>query len=180
MTKKLNEGSVAPNFSFLTPWAEEKNDFYNLAKGKTKVILFLRYYGCLICQLDIKTLRDQIALFKEKNIEVFLVIQSSRETISNNTHVEDWPFHIVCDPESSIYKKYLVNAGNIIQFMHPAGLLKLIKALSKGHKHGKFEGKETQLPAVFGINSKNEIIYAHYGKHISDIPNNSTIINSIA
>jgi hypothetical protein len=41
--------------------------------------------------------------------------------------------------------------------------------------HGKFEGRETQLPAVFVIATDKVIAYTYYGKHISDIPSLWTI-----
>jgi len=50
-----------------------------------------------------------------------------------------------------------------------------IKAISQGFRHGKFEGKETQVPATFAVNSMKIITYAYYGKHISDFPSPETL-----
>ena len=43
--------------------------------------------------------------------------------------------------------------------MNPRGLITAIQATFKGHLHGKFEGRETQLPATFVIDAdkKNSI-----------------------
>ena len=54
-----------------------------------------------------------------------------------------------------------------------------IKAVSQGFRHGKFEGKETQLPAAFALNSMKTITYAYYGKHISDLPSPATLAENI-
>jgi len=41
----------------------------------------------------------------------------------------------------------------------------------KGHLHGKFEGDEFQVPASFLLGPDGAVIYAHYGKDISDFGN---------
>jgi hypothetical protein len=63
-----------------------------------------------------------------------------------------------------------VESGGIIKYLHPAGLIAAITAIRRGFRHGKFEGKETQLPAAFAVSADKVIKYAHYGENISDIP----------
>jgi peroxiredoxin len=86
------------------------------------------------------------------------------------TNREDWPFTIISDPQGKVFQLYGVESGGIIKYLHPAGLLAAIKAVRQGFRHGKFEGKETQLPAAFAINAEKVIKYVHYGENISDIP----------
>ena len=64
-------------------------------------------------------------------------------------------------------------------YLHPAGLIKAIKAISRGFRHGKFEGKETQLPAAFTMTADKIIKYAHYGENIGDIPSLAKMIIGI-
>lgn len=176
MQIKLKKGDVAPDFQITSPWSN-RHDFFLDKQGKeSSIIFFLRYYGCLICQLDIKRIKDNIDLFTQNNCRVYVIIQSTPKTMKELSSRIDWDFDIICDPHSVIYEKYGVSKGNIFQFLHPTGLPKVIQSLKVGHKHGKFEGEETQLPAVFRINSKNIIEFAHYGKHISDTPNFKEII----
>lgn len=170
MQKNLKKGDIAPNFEVKSPWLKGLNSFYDKNNKTPSVIYFLRYYGCLICQLDIKKIRDNIKVFNQQGYKVFVIIQSTVETLENKTEKNDWNFNIVCDPKSVIYKEYGVSEGNLFQFLHPVGLPKVIQSLRSGNKHGKFEGEETQLPAVFRINSDKIIEFAYYGKHISDIP----------
>ena len=51
---KISAGDILPDFVFDTPY--EKNcrlsDVANRVKGKTALV-FLRYYGCTLCQMDI-------------------------------------------------------------------------------------------------------------------------------
>ncbi len=37
-------------------------------------------------------------------------------------------------------------------------------------KHGDYEGNEMQLPAVFVMNEKRELLYVHYGESGGDSP----------
>lgn len=172
-------GDESPNFKVTSPWSKTVYTFEERTSDNKAVIFFLRYYGCLICQLEIKKIRDELATFHQHELDVYLVIQSDAKTIIDKTEASDWQFHIICDPQANIYEAFGVMEGNILQFLHPSGLPKVIQSLRYGNKHGQFEGKETQLPAVFGIDTDNKISYAHYGKHISDLPDFQTIINTI-
>jgi thioredoxin-dependent peroxiredoxin len=87
----------------------------------------------------------------------------------------DWPFFIVSDPQGAIFRKYAVESGGILKYLHPAGMIAAIKAVSQGFRNGKFEGKETQLSAAFAVNSMRIITYVYYGKHISDLPSPATL-----
>jgi len=72
-----------------------------------------------------------------------------------------------------------VEAGGIFKYLYPAGLIAAIKATCRGFLHGKFEGKETQLPAAFALTADKIIKYAHYGKNIGDMPSLAKMINGI-
>ena len=169
MGSQLKKGDTAPDFTFNTPWKEGGN-FYNECGDKTAVLVFLRYHGCPVCQMELAEFKREIARFEDKKAKVFIVIQSDPAHIASLTNREDWPFTIICDPDSDIYDSYHVAPGGIIKYMHPAGLAAAIKATFKGFRHGKFEGRETQLPEAFIISPDKNIIFSHYGKTIPDIP----------
>lgn len=175
---QLRSGDKAQDFYFETPWSPLQN-FYETLKDKPAVLVFLRYLGCPVCQMEMAHLKREIGLFTQKETKVFVFLQSSPPTIASAAKEGDWPFFIVCDPQGAIFQKYAVEAGGIIKYLHPAGLIAAIKAVSKGFRHGKFEGKETQVPAAFAVNSKEIITYAYYGKHISDLPSPATLAANI-
>ncbi|MDY7032218.1 MAG: redoxin domain-containing protein, partial [Thermodesulfobacteriota bacterium] len=77
-----------------------------------------------------------------------------------------FPFTIACDPEGKIFNLYGVSPGNLINYI--AGFPKGLKVIFKGMKHGKFEGKEMQLPADFLIDKEGIVRFAHYGKNPGD------------
>jgi hypothetical protein len=107
---------------------------------------------------------------KQKKFPVFVILQSAPEMLAALTDREHWPFTIVCDPQGKIFQLYGVEAGGVIKYLHPAGLMAAIKAMRLGFRHGKFEGKETQLPAAFAVTASKVIALAHYGQNIGDIP----------
>lgn len=176
--QKLQVGDKAPDFDFQTPWLSQQN-FYETMGNNPAVLVFLRYQGCPVCQMEMAHLKREIGLFTQKKGKVFVCLQSSPETVVSAANEEDWPFPIVCDSQGAIFKTYAVNPGGILTYLHPAGLMAAVKSMGQGFRHGKFEGKETQLPAAFVLNSMKVIKYAYYGKHISDIPTPATLAANI-
>jgi peroxiredoxin len=178
MNAKLRVGDKAPDFIFETPW-ERGKVFYEAAGNKPAVLVFLRYLGCPICQIDMANLKREIGLIEQKGARLFVILQSSPDVVASATKKEDWPFTIICDPKGNLFQLYRVEPGGIIKYFHPAGLVAAIKATLQGYRHGKFEGHETQVPAVFIAAPDKVVKYAHYGRHISDVPSPSTLAANI-
>jgi peroxiredoxin len=178
MNAKLRVGDKAPDFIFETPW-ERGRGFYEAAGNKPAVLVFLRYLGCPICQIDMANLKREIGLIEQKGARLFVILQSSPDVVASATKKEDWPFTIICDPKGDLFQLYHVEPGGIIKYLHPAGLVAAIKATLQGYRHGKFEGHETQVPAVFIVAPDKVVKYAHYGRHISDVPSPSTLAANI-
>ena len=169
MYLKLAMGDNPPNFRFKTPWDDEVK-FYDATGNNPAVLIFLRYYGCPVCQMEMAKIKQEIDLVRKKGGRVFVALQSAPEMIASLIKRDDFPFTIICDPEGKIFQLYGVEAGGIIKYLHPDGLITVIKAIRQGFRHGKFEGKETQLPAAFVLDTAKVVKYAHYGKNVSDIP----------
>ena len=178
MNAKLRVGDKAPDFIFETPWERERR-FYEAAGDKPAVLVFLRYLGCPICQIDMANLKREIGLIEQKGARLFVILQSSPDVVASATKKEDWPFTIICDPKGDLFRLYHVEPGGIIKYLHPAGLVAAIRATLQGYRHGKFEGHETQVPAVFIAAPDKVVKYAHYGRHISDVPSPSTLAANI-
>lgn len=174
MSRQLTPGDKAPNFHFDTPWTRG-GDFYAATAGQSAVLVFLRYHGCPVCQMEMAALRREMEMFREKEARVFVFLQSAAGTLSPLLDPEDWPLTIVCDPDGAIFRQYRVEPGGILRYLHPAGLISAIKATAQGYFHKKFEGKETQLPGAFVARPDKTIAFAHYGRHISDVPRPSVL-----
>ena len=119
--------------------------------------------------MEMANLKRDIDLLNQKEVRVFVFLQSSTDTLLPLIKEGDWPFDIVCDPKGKIFQLYTVEPGGILKYLHPAGLIAAVKATSRGFIHKKFEGKETQLPAAFIIKPDKTVKYVYYGKNISDV-----------
>ncbi len=176
---RLQKRSFAPNFYYQTYVDDDSKEYFIESQGKKSIIFFLRYVGCLVCQLDMKRINDKVSSFRNKNTEVFVVLQSTIERIESYQEIQQFDFTIVSDPSSKIYNSYAVKKGNIFQFLTPKLIPKVFKSLKSGFRHGKLEGEETQLPAVFIIDENHKINYCYYGKSISDLPSVNELLQKI-
>lgn len=177
MKQKLTPGMTAPNFTFDT-LSKQSLDFHKTTGGKKSVIFFLRYAGCPICQMKIGDLLKDHKEFRAAGLQVYVVLQSTAASVKENFTKLKVPFTIVCDPEEKVFALYGVAPGNLFGYLAPSVIMKARKASRAGFKHGKKEGKEMQLPAVFVVNSDGKIAYTYYGKNIGDVPDNKTIIDA--
>ena len=178
MSFRLIIGNQARDFKFSTPWGGETT-FYEASGDQPAIIIFLRYWGCPICRMAIAGIKKKFDLVRRKGVQLFVVLQSAPQTVVSESNPDDFPFTVICDPEGKIFQLYGAQAGGVMRYLHPAGLLAAGLAVIKGFKHGKFEGKETQLPAAFAMKGDKIIKYAHYGKNIADLPKLSEMLHQI-
>ncbi|MHB1136381.1 MAG: peroxiredoxin-like family protein [Coriobacteriia bacterium] len=169
MQKRLVAGEPAPDFPVDSPW-HGSTTFYEAADGQPAVVVFGRYLGCPICQLQMDDTKQGIEALTSKGAKVFYVLQSSKDTVTSLSEESDWPFEIVLDPQATIFADYGVRYGNPFKLIGP-GIGETVRRMNaKGFKHGKFEGHETQLPAVFIVGADRTIQFAHYAKNLADMP----------
>lgn len=164
------------DFQFDTPFEKNKS-LYQLSNGKKIALVFLRYYGCTICQLDIRKFIDSAKKFDEKNTALFIVLQSEPETIGYQTSKEDIPFTIICDPKRKLYDAFAIRpAKSKLGLISLKTIQKMSQSKKMGFIHGAYEGDELQLPAVFLAGRDKIITFAHYGKSAGDIPEIDTLL----
>lgn len=169
MGGRLKAGDQAPNFQLDSPWSGPR-DFYAETEGRSAVLVFLRYLGCPISRLEGDALKREVGLLTGKGARVFVFLQSAPDTLAQTLTPDAWPFEIAADPAGRIYRLYAVEAGGVLAYLRPRGLLAAARAMASGYRHGRFEGRETQLPAAFVIDAARKIRFAHYGRHIGDVP----------
>ncbi len=112
LSNQLKAGDKAPDYQFDTPWTTSEK-FYETFENKDVVLIFLRYHGSPICQMEMANLKRDIDLFNKKEAKVFVFLQSPIETLKPMLNRDDWPFQIVCDPKGTIFKLYGVETGCI-------------------------------------------------------------------
>ena len=176
---KVKAGDRAVNFTFDTLDSPEQ-DFFKATEGKTALLFLLRYYGCTGCQLEIRKIFEDAPKFKEAGAEVYVALQSEAETIKAELAGRDIPFTIIVDPRQKLYATYAVGSRDPSVERTEAHKAKIAQAKALGLTHGKYEGNEYQLPAVFIFSPDHKVSYAYYGQESSDVPEHSELLAALS
>ncbi len=163
----LKAGDKIDSFSFNDQNGKEINWPADCQDGKL-ALFFLRHLGCPLCKEKIDELIESFSLFESKKIRLVVVVQATEkraETYSRSRHL---PFVLVPDKEKKLYDRFEVRRGGLKEFTAPSVLKASLRATFKGHMHGMFEGDEFQVPASFLLSPEGEVVFAYYGKDISD------------
>ena len=176
---KLEKGKKFPNFDYFTAYESDKN-LYEEIDDKKSVVYFLRYHGCTVCQLDLMEIKNAYEDFKNKGTEVKVILQSDPELLKKELDENPLPYEIICDPEMNLYKKFDIKAAKSMEKLVGGDSMEKVKKAEKaGFEHGKYEGEEKQLPAVFLINEDKTIEYAQYAKNLADLKSPKEILEMI-
>ncbi len=165
-------GDKMPDFTRPTPFSPELRlyDALQWVEGKTALI-FLRYYGCPICQLDLHEYAENYDQFTATGSQLLFVLQSDPKTLAEQITPVTFPYQIICDPEMKLYQELDIRPAASMAKMASFGMIpKIIRASMRKFTHGAYEGNEQQLPAVFVLDREGRITYAHYARHVTDIP----------
>lgn len=135
---KLVVGDFLPDFAYDTPFEKGRSISEAVEKKTKTVLLFLRYYGCTMCQLDIHELASNYDKIVAKGAQALVVLQSDSENLATQLQKKDaLPFDIICDPEQRLYKKFEITpAVSMKKMMDAKSVIKAVKATTKGYKHG--------------------------------------------
>ncbi len=179
---RLTAGMRLPDFSFQTSNGALKCVETDVL-GKRTVFWVIRYIGCTICRYDIHVLAQKYSRLQEKGVQLFVVLQSDPKNVQEELKDADIPFDIICDPEMHIYKQFEIpTAADMKQLggTTPELLQRLQNkgkaAAACGFSHGKYEGDEMQLPAVWVVEADGTLSYIKYGEAVADIPTPDELI----
>lgn len=169
---RLNPNSQMPDFTFATPFETDLrlSDVLRQVPGKTALV-FLRYYGCPICQLDLHDYAEAHNAIAATGGQLLVVLQSDPKTLAAQITPDTFPYRIICDPEMALYQMLSIDpAPSMLKMMSLKAVKKVIRSTKLGYKHGAYEGNEQQLPAAFVMAPDRTLTYVHYGKDAGDVP----------
>ncbi len=135
--------------------------------GAPAVVLFTRYAGCPVCQLHVSRIATAMPDFRARSCGVWMIFQSTPEHLQ--AAMAEWKpgFSAVADPTAQLYDAFAAGTS-VAGFVHPRSLAALVRAIAAGKRHARFEGRETQMPAGFVLESGGRIAFAHYGRNVGD------------
>lgn len=178
----------ALDFTFNTPFKKGLKLSEEVKKADTTFLIFLRYFGCTSCQVDMIGLAEEYEKFKAKNAQVLVVLQSRGEIAKDGSERFNLPYDIVCDPDAEIYRLYDVRSATTEKLANDdprkGELLrgkatkeqtekfekKMARREELGLTHGEYEGDEYQLPGYFIIDKDMNLLKSHRAVAISDMP----------
>ncbi len=157
---RIKVGDKAPSFK-LESYNEGTIDLNELL-GKQKIVLiFSRYFGCPICQLDFNILLESVPKINEKGAKLLYVTQSGEEAAQEFINKYNVDFPVIPSSKDELYADYglgLMTSGAVMQ------LPKKIKEANKlGITHGPYEGWEKQSAGQFVIDEEGNILHARKG-----------------
>ncbi len=133
-------------------------------RGKKVFLVFGRYFGCPVCQLEFDMLQKMLQQITP-GVQVIYIIQSAPEVAKKFAEEKGANFPIITVVKTGgkwpIYEDYGVGKLKLTL------LLQIKKradaAYAMGIKHGPKEGSEMQSPAYFIIDEGGKIQWAHIG-----------------
>ena len=104
---KLTSGQVMSDFPFDTPFESglTLSQTVSQSSGKTALV-FLRYYGCPLCQYDIHQYAKQYEALTRSGGQLLVVLQSDPAALAARMTPDSLPFRLVCDPKQTLYRQF--------------------------------------------------------------------------
>ena len=179
---KLEIGQIMPDFDYVTPFSTGHTLAETAAKAPKTALVFLRYWGCPLCQYDIHLLAQAHADITAHGGQLLVVLQSDPGSLAEKLGDEQaLPFPIICDPDQKLYQQFdIAPAASMAKMADLKMVGRIVKATKLGFKHGAYEGNEQQLPAAFVVDSDCKVLYARYAKSVSDMPDAAELAELLA
>lgn len=170
---RLKTGDTFPDFRVTEAFAGNTS-IAELMNHKPMMFVVLRYIGCTVCRYDVRLLTQRINEFKEKGVNVCVVMQSTSENVKHDLDGQILPFPLICDSDMHVYQSLDIAPANSMEELVGEDMdalkTKSDKAKACGFVHGVYEGNEQQLPAFFYVDGNGKVLVSHYAKTIVDMP----------
>lgn len=157
---KIEVGDKAPHFK-IESYNAGMIDLSELI-GKQKIVLiFSRYFGCPICQLDFNILLETVPEINNKGAKLLYITQSGEKVAIEYIERYNVNFPVIPSSRKELYAEYglgLMNAGAAAKVRK-----KFKDATEKGFVHGDYEGWESQGPGQFVIDEEGNITHERKG-----------------
>ncbi|MFX1321591.1 MAG: peroxiredoxin-like family protein [Promethearchaeota archaeon] len=157
---KINVGDKAPLFK-LESFNAGSIDLAELLGDQKVVLIFSRYFGCPLCQLDLKELMERHSEIEKKGAKILYITQSGEKVANEFIKKENIKFPIIPSSKDDLYAEYglgVMEAEAIKQVK-----VRFKESIKAGIKHGEYEGWEKQGPGQFIINQEGKIIHVKKG-----------------
>jgi len=156
----IKVGDKAPLFK-LDSYNAGTIDLGELIGNQKIVIIFSRYFGCPICQLDFNILLEAMPEIIAKGAKLLYITQSGEKVAKEYIEKYKVDFPVIPSSRKELYADYglgLMTAGAVAKVRS-----KFKEATERGFNHGEYEGWENQGPGQFVIDEDGNIIHERKG-----------------
>lgn len=157
---KLKTGDKAPLFK-LESYNAGTIDLAELIGRQKIVLIFSRYFGCPICQLDSADLLSRLDEIESKGVKILYITQSGGEIANKVIKEKKIPFPVIPSSKEELYQDYGLGLFTTRAIAKIPGKLRAAK--KAGIEHGEYEGWEKQSPGQFIIDEEGKLIQAKKG-----------------
>ena len=176
--KVLRPGDAAPTFETV---ALDGTAIQVPAAGAWTLISFLRYASCPMCNLRVRELTLRTADLESHLVAWVAVFHSSAERLERHQH-GDALRHVVADQRRVLYELYGVGRswwGTLLTMLVPSFYWSVLRATALGYWGGAIDGSFHSMPADFLVSPDGVIRLAHYGRHIGDHSDVSSVVSAV-
>lgn len=171
---QIEAGQKLKDYVFDTAFESDVKLSDKVKNADKTILLFLRYYGCRICQLDMREYAEAYDRIKAKNAQLLVVLRALFPPCGPD-QAGDVPYDIICDPEMKLFKEFgLLVAASKETMVAPEEQAAYDEKRKKfevyGLVHGAYEGEELQLPGYFLLDREMNVLEAHRAKTMMDMP----------
>ena len=163
---RLSSPCPSINFKAKTIYGEpiSLRDF----RGTNVMLCFFRDAACPFCNFRIYELCNNYKEWQQAGLEIIAVFSSTAEEVRHYVANHPRPFHLIADPDLSLYNRYGVehSAGALFK----AITLKLPRII-KGFKTGGYPSNNPHykiVPADFLIDTSGKVTEVWYGRDTAD------------
>ena len=129
--------------------------------GQKIILIFSRYFGCPICQLDLNILMEAVPEINNKGAKLLYITQSGEKVAQEFIDKYKIEFPVIPSSKDELYADY--GLGLMTGEAATKIRSKLKESFKLGLQHGDYEGWEKQGPGQFVIGEDGNILHERKG-----------------
>ena len=172
----LEQGDALPTFRYDAPYAAQQ-PIAELYSEVPAVIVFLSNFGHPVTRQIVQNyLMDHEQL---SGCRLACVVRSRHESVAQALQGHELPFTMIYDAEGALYEHFEIpQETSPLRYASLQAAAILLRAKKEGYNPEK--GQPQQLPLTLVVSTEGKILFAHYGKSLTDLPENCAAISTLA
>lgn len=171
----LEQGSTLPKFRYDAPYAAQQ-PITELYRSQPAVMVFLSNFGHPVTRAVVK---DYLSTLDSlQGCSLACVVHSRHESVAHALQGRELPFTMICDADGELYRHFEIpQETSPLRYSSLRAAAILHKAKKEGYSP---KGQPQQLPLTLVVDTDGTILFAHYGRSLTDLPENCAAISELA